>query len=133
MIDLNKENINEIVYDDVIAITIAEGGAMGEPNAFHAVLKDMSHYYVNLGVADFSRKEFFKAFPLMETFSCFCAHVDRLEEGWKWYNMGFGNYFLVRNEYSKKVDDYINKNFKEDWEHGELYQKWFEILKDICK
>lgn len=131
MNNLNKKNISSIKYEDVVAITIAEGGAMGEPNAFHAVLKDVTHYYVNLGDADFTREEFFKAFPLMETFSCFCAHVDRLENGWKWYNMGFGNYFLIRERYSEKVDKYIKENFKENWEHGELYQKWFDMLKDI--
>lgn len=130
---LTKDNINKIKYDDVIAITIAEGGAMGEPNAFHSVLNDLTHYYVNLGEADFDRKDFFEAFPLMKTFRCFCAHVDRLEDGWKWYNMGFGNYLLVRKEYSNKVEEHIKNNFKDNWEHGELYQKWFDMLKDIIK
>ena len=29
--------LNQIDYENVIAIFIAEDGAMGEPNAFHAV------------------------------------------------------------------------------------------------
>ena len=34
----------------------------GEQNAFHAVLNDLSHYYINLGVADFSNEDFLKHF-----------------------------------------------------------------------
>lgn len=44
MKDLTKDNINKIKYEDIIAIFVAEGGAMGEPNAFHAVLKNLTHY-----------------------------------------------------------------------------------------
>ena len=105
VIVLTKDNITTVNYEDVVAITIAEGGAMGEPNAFHAVLKDLTHFYINLGEADFDRKIFFKTFPLMETFRCFCANVDRLDDGWKWYNMGFGNYLLVRKKYSNNTCD----------------------------
>lgn len=75
---------------------MAEGGAMGEPNAFHVVLDDMNHYYINLGAADFEDEDFIKAFPIVEKLSCFCEHVTVIDDGWEWFNAGFGNYLIVR-------------------------------------
>ena len=131
VIKLDKKELKKIKYDDVIVLFVAEGGAMGEPNAFHAILKDLTHYYVNLGERDFSKEEFFKYLPVMGSFNCFIEHIYGLEENWKWYNAGFGNYLIVRNDYTKKVDKYIKDNFKDKWEHGELYQKWFDMVKEI--
>lgn len=67
-IKVTKDVLNQIDYENVIAIFIAEGGAMGEPNAFHAVLKDLTHYYTNLGEMDFTKEEFFNALPVMGSF-----------------------------------------------------------------
>ncbi|HPF83180.1 MAG TPA: hypothetical protein PLV83_03310 [Bacilli bacterium] len=130
-IKVNKDILNKIKYDNVIAIFLAEGGAMGEPNAFHAILNDLTHYYTNLGEIDFTREEFFKALPVMGSFNCFCEQIMGLEDGWKWYNAGFGNYLIVRNDYTDKVDKYIKEHFKDNWEHGELYQNWYDMIKEI--
>ena len=39
--EILKENIDNIKYDEIIAVTVAEGGAMGEPNGFYAVTDDL--------------------------------------------------------------------------------------------
>lgn len=131
MKDLTKDNINKIKYEDIIAIFVAEGGAMGEPNAFHAVLKDLTHYYVNLGDVNSTRQDFFKAFPLMESIRCSCGEVNDLEDGWNWFNVGFGNYLIVRNEYYKSIKEYIEKNMSDNWQIGELFNNWFSVLEKI--
>lgn len=132
-IKVTKDVLNQIDYENVIAIFIAEGGAMGEPNAFHAVLKDLTHYYTNLGEMDFTKEEFFNALPVMGSFNCFCEQIMGLEDGWIWYNAGFGNYLIVRKEYKNKIDKYIKEHFKENWQHGELYQNWLDMLKKIME
>ena len=100
---------------------------MGEPNAFHAVLKDVTHYYVNLGAADFTREEFFK------TFECFCGNVTNLDSEWRNFYMGFGNYLVVRKRYYEIIMNYIYNNLPEDFEYGPLYQKWYEIITKVVK
>lgn len=130
-IKLTNENIDDIKYEDVIAVTIAEGGAMGEPNSFYVVLHNMKLYYLNFEFTDIDMTKLNIKFPLLSTFKCFSEHVFGIDSGWKWFNMGFGNYLLVRERYYEKIDDYINKNLSEEYEHGELYQKWFEILKIV--
>lgn len=129
IIKLDKDSIKDINYSSVVAITIAEEGAMGEQNAFHVVLNDLSHYYVNLEVADFPSEDFFKTFPVMETFSCFFGNVNNLENGWKWYYMGFGNYLLIREKYDDKVSKCIKENYGDDLGDGRLYQNWYNVLK----
>lgn len=104
---------------------------MGEPNAFHAVLKDLTHYYVNLGDVNFTRQDFFKAFPLMESIRCSCGKVNDLEDGWNWFNAGFGNYLIVRNEYYKSIKEYIEKNMSDNWQIGELFNNWFSVLENV--
>lgn len=59
IIDLTKNNIANLECENIITITIAEGGAMGEPNAFHVVTKSLEHYYTNLSDTDISRETFF--------------------------------------------------------------------------
>ena len=51
-IELTKDNIKEINYEDIIAVTIAESGAMGEPNGFYAVDKYLNVYHLNFYFTD---------------------------------------------------------------------------------
>ena len=132
-IELTNENLREIEYKNIIAVTIAEGGAMGEPNGFYAVESDYKLYHFNFSSDTINKKDLFDKFPLLKTFKCFFEHVDNLDDGWEWFNMGFGNYLIVRDTFSKKVSKYISNNLKEDWQHGELYQKWYEIIINVCK
>ena len=57
IIDLTKNNIANLECENVIAITIAEGGAMGEPNAFHVVTKSLEHYYTTEILTSYSTKD----------------------------------------------------------------------------
>lgn len=45
--------------------------------------------------------------------------------------MGMGNYLIVREKYYKSIEDYIKNNLGENYEYGELYKKWFDILKMV--
>lgn len=130
---LCNENMESIDYNSVIVVTIAEGGAMGEPNGVDIVLNDLTHYHFNLGYTDIDIKKFREKFSIFSSFRCFCEEVEELEKGWNWFNMGFGNYLLVREKYYTKYKEYIENNLEEDYEHGPLYNKWYEILKIIVK
>lgn len=71
IIYLTKNNIANLECENIIAITIAEGGAMGEPNAFHVVTKSLEHYYTNLSDTDISRETFFFLFSVIKKDSLF--------------------------------------------------------------
>lgn len=131
IIDLTKNNIANLECENIIAITIAEGGAMGEPNAFHVVTKSLEHYYTNLSDTDISRETFFSCFPLLKKIHCFCEDLDGLEKDWSWFNMGFGNYLIIRTEYNDEMNNCIETRLTENWQRGELYNNWYDLVKSI--
>ena len=55
MLELNKNNLKEINYNDIVAMAIAESGAMGEPNGFYVVTKDMKQYHLNFQYTDIKK------------------------------------------------------------------------------
>lgn len=127
-IELNGDNINIIKYNEVVAVTIAEGGAMGETNGFYVILKNTNLYHTNFGQMQISKEKLFETFPLLKTFNCFCGEVVKLDEEWKSFYMGFGNYLIVRKEYFDIVNKYIKDSLPENYHEGSLYQKWYEIM-----
>ena len=130
VIKLTKDNLFDINYDDILGIFVAESGAMGEPDAFHLVLKDLTHYYNNLMDVDFTKNEFYQALPVMESFKCFFGEA-KVKRWWTWYYAGFGNYLIVRSKYKRKINKYLKTNFNNDYKQGALYKNWFNMLKEI--
>ena len=133
IIELTKENISNIKYQDIVAITIAEGGAMGEPDGFYAVLNNYSVYHTNFRNTQIAKEKFFAVFPLLKTFNCSCGHVINLNDEWKWFYMGVGNYLIVREQYYDVVMNCIKENLPEDYQRGYLYQKWYDIITKVVK
>lgn len=131
MLELNKNNLKEINYNDIVAMAIAESGAMGEPNGFYVVTKDMKQYHLNFQYTDIKKNQLLDVFPILETLDFYASQVHNLEPNWKWFNMGMGNYLIVREKYYKSIEDYIKNNLGENYEYGELYKKWFDILKMV--
>lgn len=130
-IELTDKIVDEIIYNDIIAITIAEGGAMGEPNAFYAVSKNLQVYYTNMGLKNVDFKKLKDKFLILNSIECFAGQISFSEKGWESFYMGFGNYLIVRDNYYEKYKQYIKDNLTEDYESGELYKQWYDIFKKI--
>lgn len=45
--------------------------------------------------------------------------------------MGFGNYLIIRTEYNDEVNDCIETRLTENWQRGELYNNWYDLVKSI--
>lgn len=129
-ITLNSKNINSIKYDSIIAITIAEGRAMGNPNGIEIVLKDMSHYYFNLGYTDINVGEFFENNPVFKSIKCSIGQITQIDDNWKWFDMGFGNYLIIRKEYYEKYNKILLEKIGERYSAGGLYNSWYNILNE---
>ena len=133
IIELSNENIDAIKYADIVAITIAEAGAMGEPNGFYIAMKNYDLYHTNLGNTPISNEKMLEVFPLLKTFDCFCGQVTNLNGEWESFYMGFGNYLVVRKQYYDAIMQYIKENLPKDFQRGHLYQKWYEIITKVVK
>lgn len=130
-IEIDKDNIKNIKYDGVVAITIAEGGAMGEPNRFEVVDENMQLYHSNFANGKVEHKDLVKAFPVLKEFRCGFDNVDKLDKGWNWLSLGMGNYLLIRDKYFELYKDRVIGELGEKYRKGELYQSWFRILQKL--
>lgn len=131
VLEIDKHNIENINYDTIIAVTVAESGAMGEPNCFQVVDKDMQLYHSNLVDGQVSYDELVKKFPVLKGFNCGCDQINKLNVGWKWFNLGGGNVLLVKDEYYKAFNNAIITHLGKNYKKSDLYLTWYDILKYI--
>lgn len=130
-IELDKDNIKDIDFDEVIAITVAEGGAMGEPNGLLVVDENMKLYHSNFAFGNFKSDELKEKFPIIGGFDCPPDKINELDLDWKWFNLGAGNALLIRDKYYEYFKDRVESELGKDYKKGELYQRWYELLKKV--
>ena len=130
-IEIDSKNIKDINYDGIIALTIAEGGAMGEPNGFQVVDENMKLYHSNFADGKIEYKKLETAFPVLKSFKCGFDDVQKLDNGWKWISLGMGNYLIIKEEYYDRYMDRVIAELGKEYRKGELYQNWYKILKKL--
>ena len=104
---------------------------MGEANAFYAVNRNLEVYYTNMAPSDVDFLKLKEKFTILNDIECFVGSISFSEKGWESFYMGYGNYLIIRDGYYKKFNQYLKDNLTENYEHGELYKQWDEILKKI--
>lgn len=132
-ITLTNKNISAINPDDLIAITIAEGGAMGDPGAIELVDSKLKLYHTHFG--EFDGEDLVKIIPFLKTLDIGFGEVDGLPEDWDWLYTGYGNYLFIRPKFKEGVLGHIRKNYRDTGmsEVVELYAHWYEALKSIAE
>lgn len=132
VINLTDDILNNLKTENFIAITIAEGGAMGDPGAIEIVDKKLKLYRTHFGEID--DKLLREKIPFLNTLQIGFGNIDGLDKGWAGLYTGYGNYLFVRPKYKKPIEKYIEKNYG-DSEVGpivELYSHWYEALTEIA-
>ena len=130
-IEITKDNIKKIDYDFIIAVAIAENGAMGEPGGFQAIDGKLRLYHSNIATGEVSYNELVEKFRLLKGFNCGTSEINNKRFGWKWYNLGGGNALLIREKYYKVFNDEVLKRFGENYKKTDLYQCWVSIIEEI--
>ena len=132
-IDLTKAKLDKLKSNDLIAITMASGGAMGDPGAIELVGKDLKVYYTHFG--DFDNKKLEKVIPFLNTLDVMFDTIKGLSDDWTGLYTGYGNYLFVRPELKAPIKKYIEENYS-DSEVGpivELYSHWYDALKEAVR
>ena len=73
-IDLSDETLRSIESKDIIAITMASGGAMGDPGAIELVDKNLKVYYTHFGEIDNNKLK--RVIPFMDTLHVAFDDID---------------------------------------------------------
>lgn len=132
-IELTEEKLKNLNYEDFIAITLAEGGAMGSPGLIEIVDEDLSYYYTHFGKIDSEILE--DKLSFLKTVRLEFGNIKNLEKNWVGLYTGAGNYLFVRPKYEKPILKYIDDNYKDTDKPKiiKLYLHWREALENMVK
>ena len=89
--------LDKINYDDIVALSIAEYGAMGDPGAIIVMKKDLSHFWFHHYNIDPEKLK--QRLPILKNLRLGCGDAINVEVGWASYYYGYGNYLFIRDEY----------------------------------
>ena len=141
-IQITTDNIDEIEYDDILAIQYGTARAQGEVYGVLIAMKDLRVYHLNVGYFvqefekvkttypnhGFSDKDIYKKFPLIEQVIKHGAGSGKIEKGWNRIYMSIGFYLFVRDEIAEKFLEEVDKHEGRN-RLGWLYGFWFDMLK----
>lgn len=133
-IELTNELFKSLDTKDFIAITLAEGEAMGNPGAIEIVDKDLKFYRTHFGEIDGKILE--DKIPFLKTVQIRFDGVTGFGDDWSYLYTGFGNHLFVRPEYKEPILKFIDEKCKNDGKDipkaAKLYTHWYEALKEIA-
>lgn len=112
-IEIILDDVDNIHLEDIPAFKFAYSGAMGEAGAidFLSIKDDIFYHHINYAygnqdVVDKVFSGFFKPFVDVMNQS-FLGFMDDFD-GWKKYDLGFGNFLYLRNEYVERFERLAN-------------------------
>lgn len=132
----NKEKrglslLDKIKYDDIIAISIAENGAMGDPGAVIVLNKNLSQcYFHHYNIIPEKLK---KKLPIFEGLRLEFGNAIITEKGWDIYYFGVGNYLFIREKYYKKLKQSLDSAKTSGVSSAEICSKWPNLIQDTIK
>lgn len=130
-IELTEKIIEELDANEIVAITLADGGAMGDPGAIMLVDKKLKKFCTHFGIID--DKKLVKVIPFLEKIKVNFDKVTGLDKDWDYIYTGFGNYLFIRPEFKDPILNYVEKNYKDPKLPSavKIYGHWYEALKNI--
>lgn len=130
-IDLSEEKLKSIKPDDIIAITLAAGGAMGDPSAIELVDKKLRVYYTHFGEIDNSKLK--KVIPFLDTLRVAFDDIEGVGDDWVGLYAGYGNYLFVRPELKEPILRFVEDNYGDSKLSltVELYSHWYDALEAV--
>jgi len=124
-VEITNENVEDINFEDIIAVAYASGGAMGEPGAVNVyVLVDsrLQCYHGNHCYGVLHIGGLFSRFPEIKE----CVKRSTLN-GFKRIDMGMGNTLMIRSE----VYDSFIRILEE--ERVFIYSNYERIILQVCE
>ena len=129
-VDLSEEMLEFIKPEEIIAITMASGGAMGDPSAIELVDKDLKVYYTHFG--DYDNSKLKRLIPFIDTIRAEFDKIDGVGDDWAGLYTGYGNYLFVRPELKAPILHFVEENYSNTEVPlvVELYSHWYDALTD---
>lgn len=124
MINLKKSNYKKYIPLDIVALSYAEGGAMGCPGNVEIVTFDQNLYCFNYCYGDLDENDIYSICPELRVCSFGPFGHNKIPAGWKYYYLGAGNHLIINGRVCREFD----RAKGEKIEDVGLYQTWLHIL-----
>ena len=136
ILEIGHEDVSELIGLDVVALQMAEAGAMGYHGGVFLVTKKSSIYFTCLlksssftGFAKtMSRSDLEKIFPPLADFQHGLLGKDlQVPKGWRHEYLGMGNHLLVKDGYWKRFMKEADRIEKQN-PQVILYNIWLQAI-----
>ena len=128
--EIDDNNIRDFEEKDIMFFTLAEAGAMGEPNGIEIVTKKenaITLYHTN--ISEFDVRKLYSKFSTLKTLKCeIFGVVTGVQSGFIHVDTGMGNHLFI--------NDSINNEFQEKiktLQPFEIYNRWLIIGLDLLE
>jgi ADP-ribosylglycohydrolase len=128
-ITLTKDNYNDYDLLDVVAISIAEPGAMGDPCAIEFITSKSRVFYANPANENISLEQIISACPILSEIKLGLFGCVKIPKGWKPTYLGAGNHLFIKESISEQFQLGTKQKQAEIKERG-LYNNWKTIVED---
>lgn len=112
---ITNDMIETYSYSGIEALMFAEGGAMGNPGEIRVFSLKNSKVYVrknNYAYGDFRMNDFAERFPPLNNLKLASfGRLVHIDEGWKYYYLGYGNHLIMTSAlFEKTKADFVDKS-----------------------
>ncbi len=128
--EIDDKNIRDFEEKDIMFFTLAEAGAMGEPNGIEIVTQKenaITLYHTN--ISEFDVRKLYSKFSTLKTLKCeIFGVVTGVQSGFIHVDTGMGNHLFI--------NDSINNEFQEKiktLQPFEIYNRWLIIGLDLLE
>ena len=138
---VGHDDVLDLIGINVVAIQIAEGGAMGRPGGVFFVTSESNVYFTYLrrqlskdeAYREMTGDDIIKIIPEISSFkSGMMGHGVEHPAGWYYEYLGMGNHLLVKSEYEKRFlqEVQIQEDLYPDKIH---YNLWLDAILNALK
>ena len=118
---LKSENYHSYLPLDITAVHFSEPGAMGYPGVLRIITSDKHMFMVRYLYDQWRKEDIALLCPVIVEFP---AGMEKLNDKWKSFYMGFGNHLYVKKDLADKLRfDGITP--------PEIYSAWIDSVLDI--
>lgn len=125
---LTEKKVDQINYDDVLAFTVAEGGAFGRAGNIELVVLEGSKpmgYQTNPLHGGLNISDLYKVIPWLKDVYVAFGFTKHIPSDWFYIDMGFGNHLFIRDNFKEEVWKKLDGK-----KPSEIYNSWKELLAD---
>lgn len=126
---IDDKNFEAFIGMDAVAVSYAEGGAMGSPGEVEIVTRDGKWHTTNYAFGTIYWIQLLEVIPMLGECEFGFLEPDKCPEDWRPYNLGAGNHLLIKADISEKFDELVS-----DVKYpSQLYRRWPFAVNEILK